>query len=723
MEVFLLNIKDACELIKSEHFEPLVSRGMLTPAKHGGFCCTAPGCSNGTGKDATGNKPFLHNGHWIHKCFVCGDSANNLDIIARHYNLNLDDKQDFIETVRIGCSIFNISLDNNFSNFSPKKKISSYKLLSSISPFVLKPRKFLPPQITTGETELHFPSRNIVDSINSAFLKQELELIRSDIFTAQENLSALPVENRRGLSQKTLRHFHCGFLENWIHPKIRVRGHTAPPSRRLIIPTAGNTHYLACALDRDKIDKSFWKMHAGTKKPFNVENISPNKLTIVTEGEIDAMSIHQAIHNEDIVVVATGGATNFSSFIDFLKNNYSSDENFHFLILFDSDDTGRLNAPKFATELVDLGFSSTYNFLSDDNSKIDANDILNQENGENLLADKISALIYQADFDSVSLPQQSQNNIQNLISFADYFSGEFQFDIDLMTKYSKRTTGFSNIDVHQIFSPGLYVVGGLAALGKTSFCWQLLHQLAANGEFCIYCSYEMSRLELFSKSLAAELFRREPTTCISSADIRRGAFSNAIQKIICDFQASSLDLCVLDLQDESIDTFLAILERLSAPLGKSPVVCLDYLQIVPNYISNTKTSIDDTVRKLKAFQRATNTTFIVISSFNRQNYSQPVSFESFKESGNIEYSADVVWGLQLYCTKFLRDGATSKNREIIEQAKKANPRQIQLSCLKNRQGYNYDAFFKYFPAHDIFIPCEESDFANKFERSLNNAKF
>ena len=39
-----------------------------------------------------------------------------------------------------------------------------------------------------------------------------------------------------------------------------------------------------------------------------------------------------------------------------------------------------------------------------------------------------------------------------------------------------------------------------------------------------------------------------------------------------------------------------------------------------------------------------------ISSFNRVNYFQQVSFESFKESCNIEYSADVVWSLQMYIT-------------------------------------------------------------------------
>ncbi|MBQ3451720.1 MAG: hypothetical protein IJG32_05610 [Selenomonadaceae bacterium] len=72
--------------------------------------------------------------------------------------------------------------------------------------------------------------------------------------------------------------------------------------------------------------------------------------------------------------------------------------------------------------------------------------------------------------------------------------------------------------------------------------------------------------------------------------------------------------------------------------------------------------INEIVRKLKNFRRETSATFIVISSFNRQNYGQQVAFESFKESGNIEYSADVVWGLQLYATRELKEGATNQNQ-------------------------------------------------------------
>ncbi|MBR3745874.1 MAG: hypothetical protein IKN27_02830, partial [Selenomonadaceae bacterium] len=93
----------------------------------------------------------------------------------------------------------------------------------------------------------------------------------------------------------------------------------------------------------------------------------------------------------------------------------------------------------------------------------------------------------------------------------------------------------------------------------------------------------------------------------------------------------------------------------------------------------TKPGIDEAVRKLKKFQRDTNTTFIVISSFNRMNYAQEISFESFKKSGNIEYTADVVRALQLDVMNRIKGGdLVSESRRKIEEAKKRQPRQIHL---------------------------------------------
>ncbi|MBR4383332.1 MAG: hypothetical protein IKN16_07115 [Selenomonadaceae bacterium] len=298
----------------------------------------------------------------------------------------------------------------------------------------------------------------------------------------------------------------------------------------------------------------------------------------------------------------------------------------------------------------------------------------------------------------------------NKSSFKEYFADLFDGDVDEMKIYADRKTGFVNLDEHQYFTPGLYVIGATPAAGKTTFCWQLLEQLARQGENCVYYTYEMSRLELYAKSLARELFKRDEQTTLTAAQIRRGAHSQELRGIVKEFATTTLNLNVFELQDETVDDLLKLLKPLCTDKAKAPVVCLDYLQIMPTGRESTKLGIDETVRKLKKFQRDTNTTFIVISSFNRTNYAQTVSFESFKDSGNIEYTADVVWALQLNVINEIKGGElVSETRRKIDEAKKQQPRQIHLKCLKNRQGTNYDCYFEYHSAHDYFEPCESFD--------------
>jgi replicative DNA helicase len=333
------------------------------------------------------------------------------------------------------------------------------------------------------------------------------------------------------------------------------------------------------------------------------------------------------------------------------------------------------------------------------------------ELGEMLVANgthavkSVSEILGEAEkrFSELNKPEQTNT----ALSLVPYFAHSFKAEISAMKNYATRKTGFDNLDQQQFFNPGLYVIGATPAAGKTTFCWQLLEQIAERGERCIYCSYEMSALELFSKTASRKLFLRDRQTTLTAAEIRRGGWSPQIDTVIEEISNAKTDLQILPLQDESIDDLLSRLKHLCTDTVKAPVVCLDYLQIVPSFKDSPKVGIDESVRKLKNFQRDTNTTFIVISSFNRVNYTQTVSFESFKESGNIEYTADVVWALQLNILNQINPSNISDARKRIDDAKRQQPRQIQLKCLKNRQGTNYDCFFNYYSAHDYFEPCEK----------------
>ena len=79
--------------------------------------------------------------------------------------------------------------------------------------------------------------------------------------------------------------------------------------------------------------------------------------------------------------------------------------------------------------------------------------------------------------------------------------------------------------------------------------------------------------------------------------------------------------------------------------------------------------------ELKRISRDFKTPVIGISSFNRDNYNNAVSMQSFKESGAIEYSSDILIGLQLKGA-----GQKDENGKPFDptEAKKKNPREIEL---------------------------------------------
>ena len=69
--------------------------------------------------------------------------------------------------------------------------------------------------------------------------------------------------------------------------------------------------------------------------------------------------------------------------------------------------------------------------------------------------------------------------------------------------------------------------------------------------------------------------------------------------------------------------------------------------------------------------------------------------QSFKESGSIEYSCDVLIGLQL-------KGVEGSNFDV-DNAKQQDPRQVELKILKNRNGITGVTLdFSYHPKFNLF---------------------
>ena len=139
-----------------------------------------------------------------------------------------------------------------------------------------------------------------------------------------------------------------------------------------------------------------------------------------------------------------------------------------------------------------------------------------------------------------------------------------------------------------------------------------------------------------------------------------------------------------------------------------------------------KDAVDSHVRTFKMLQENNDLVVFLISSLNRSNYLAPIDFERFKETGGIEYTADVVWGLQLSIMNnylFNSSPLVIKKREIVKAAKAALPRKVQLVCLKNRYGRSsYTCEFDYYPQFDFFVPVFGQDFEPSLSALLESLK-
>ena len=299
-------------------------------------------------------------------------------------------------------------------------------------------------------------------------------------------------------------------------------------------------------------------------------------------------------------------------------------------------------------------------------------------------------------------------------SEADYDENGYDEESTEFKKYlSKRKTGFEEFDKKQKLAPGLIIIGAESGIGKTTFCHQLVEQIVKNNpdEIGIYISYEMSKLEIHAKTLTrrTKLASDEAKAKGESFDIpitdfqaRCGGTNGTVKKVREELKKQKLNLRIYEATPK--DNVEVLLKKLKKSIDNikrknpailSPIVVVDYLQILPHDKDNHKLGIDGIVLRLKEFQRETKTTFIVISSVNRSSYKdKDKDMSAFKEAGSIEFGADVALIINR------KDDNTS-------------PSHLNLKCLKNRFGrikYNID--FDFYGEYDLFVENGAAQQAN-----------
>lgn len=299
-------------------------------------------------------------------------------------------------------------------------------------------------------------------------------------------------------------------------------------------------------------------------------------------------------------------------------------------------------------------------------------------------------------------------------------------------------SGFKSIDslLHGGFYSGFYVIGAVSSLGKTNFCLNLATEFARKGNPVIYYSLEMTRESLISRIIASEQFTLEKNNArYFKGKIKEGAFNIAYNKNNCrknnEFVAYSIkeygekvadnmfivenknDLTINKIESGIIDYIETNKDK---PNYKKPIIFIDYLQIIKATDTRltTKQSLDNIIGELELFTREHGLIVIGISSLNRESYTKTIDMASFKETGAIEYSADLILGLEYSFVKSIeQDKKENKTRkdyaEELTKILQANasdpdntPIEIMVKILKQRDGARGERTLYLYPKYSHF---------------------
>lgn len=353
----------------------------------------------------------------------------------------------------------------------------------------------------------------------------------------------------------------------------------------------------------------------------------------------------------------------------------------------------------------------------------DSNDILRADQKQ------LTKLLTQWEKELFEKPDISEEEEEGRdINVQDYLTGDgFDSDIEYFRKYKDRKIGFENLDKYVTLYPGVACLGGASSLGKTTFAVNVVDNLLKRGESVIYFVLEQLPIELVSKSLARRMYEIDQASPIDNIDIMNGASSDALVKAKADYAQTAQKYRIVEGDFHfSMKKIRDYVEAYIEDTGIRPIVVIDYLQLIAppeGFRGTEREKIDYNLKEIKDMSKKNELFVLLISSFNRASYKEPVSMESFKESGMIEYTCDYIFGLQLsiledsdfYTTTGSRGGERDNNNDkkekMLYEAINKAPKEVELVALKNRRGrQRFKCFFKYEMRFDTFTPDMNSPY-------------
>ena len=630
-------------------------------ARKGGYVC--PVCENGTGSDGTGVK-LIKGQSFRYKCFKCGTSGDLINFYAAEHHLSN------AEAITGVLKMYGLEMEDYHT-----------------------PVKVSPPKVKTVA--------EVADDLKVA------NMIAADIELGQENLGKDTGNfffQRRGISKEVALRYSCGFIKNWVHPKLRVGmdDRKVVPSDRMIIPT-GEESYVARAVDsKNKMPK----LKAGKSNIFNVEILRTSEQNVVVvEGEFDALSVIEAGND----AIALGTTTNVDKLLNWLKDSGVRPKK-PLVIDLDADEAGGTAAKKLMAGLQKLqvryyGLTLVLEGCKDQNESL----VKNREEfiaGVKKIPQRIEKLKLEvrrtlSDSAKVKKWEKSIANARDAIP-----------------------TGWKSLDkaLEGGLYEGLYVIPGATGTGKTAFALQMAYQIARQQKDVLYISLEMGEEEIYERHISRLSYELYGLTSKAKTVHSLIQEKKTVPEARKQFEEVGLYLrTICGVGSIDADDIRRVVERYEYELETLPVVFVDYLQILKAHVPHMtdKQAVDYNVLRLKQMSRDYKIPVIALASMNRTSYSDVISMVSIKESGAIEYTSDVCIGLQMAEMDSIVDGAKGKQGQQEKKVRKLKSKQnrdMQAVILKQRNGqigaeipFTYCAMFNHF-GEDEFGGEPISDF-------------
>lgn len=660
-----MNINDAKAYMRNHPGQVLELDRVSRSGHSGPASYVCPFCGSGSGQNGTGitSKDGIHYTCWA-GCFT---NCDIIDIIGKR-----EGATSFPEALRAAAAEYGIELDTTTPVSRPRPEDYPNEAIDALCQ--------IPPSL---QGQVSTPA--------------EPEDLSTFFAECAGNLSQCDYLTNRGISLATQKRFGIGYCEHWRSPAALAKGAQPPASPRIIIPT-GPGSYIARDT-RQEGDPGFVAKFAKQKQgPVNLYNLAAldaGRPVFVVEGEIDALSVEDIGHS----ALALGSTSNCGKLIEYLKEHRP---NVPLLIALDNDDPGKQAAGKLREDLwVELR-AECYQVQIAGRYK-----------------DPNEHLIHDREGFRQAVKTAERTREERLICL----TGTHRLDQFLGGLADTATTpfiptGFEELDrvLDGGLYAGLYIIGAISSLGKTTFALQIADQIAAQGHDVMIFSLEMAANELIAKSISrhtAELLLEEGQGTERAKTLRqittpwhRARLSaedqDLISKATDKYREYAGNLYYIEgIGDVDPDTIQRQVLDFKTVTGRTPVVLIDYLQIIApaNEKATDKQNTDKAVLGLKRLSRDFGIPVLAISSFNRANYSGTVSMEAFKESGAIEYSSDVLIGLQLKGT-----GKTGTAGFDVNAAKNKDPREIEAVILKNRNGATgITVPFSYRPKFNLYM--------------------